>query len=225
MSDISDAISEIRDFADSFLVDSLLSRSKLSASFSTSYKQLHALLIWSIVIDGGSFPKNSYGHHPKEAISDISQAYALVTFSLYKPSRILARSAIENITRVVVASKGGDYEVKSVYTLFDIAKDILEEDLLAVKILASLKVIYGELCLSVHSAHKDHVALRIPFEEVFAHDDTQSAMTVSVLRRAAASINQLLYVRFSNMLSTIPHKNRDALLDSLPKSVKRAVQL
>lgn len=224
MSSTSEAVSEIRSFVEDFKADSVFSNSITSSSYSLACKQLHALLIWSILIEDGKFPSKDYGLHPKEGISDISQAYALLTFSLYKPARVMARSAIENLVRVVVAGAGGDFEVKSVYILFDNAKAVLNCDPTAKGLLAKLKALYAELCLTAHSAHKDHVALRIPFELVFAHDQDQCLMTIDVLKRVASNLNQILYARFFDRLPGITHKNRDVLLDSLPRALKRAVQ-
>jgi hypothetical protein len=224
MSVASDAVSEIRDFVERFSADTLLSRPKPTAKFTTAYKQLHALLIWSLLIQKGEFPDASYGVHPEEAISDASQAFALLSFSLYKPARVMARSAIENAVRVVVANAGADYGVKSVYVLFSHANDALTAEPIAKSIIAKLKTYYGKLCLTVHSAHEDHVALRIPFEKVFAFDEDQHELTLDLLSKTAAGINQLLYASFHAKLAKIEHKNRDYVLDSLPRALKRDVQ-
>lgn len=224
MSIQSDAVDEIREFVEGFSADSFFQHPKATPKFTTAYKQLHALLIWSLLITKGEFPEEKFGVHPEECISDASQAFALLTFSLYKPSRVMARSSIENIVRVAVADAGGDHEVKSVYTLFDNAKATLNDDQIAKAIMVRLKVLYGELCLTVHSAHEDHVALRIPFEQVFSYDEERYFMTLSFLARTASGLNQLLYSRFSRKLQMLPHKNRDFLLDTLPKSLKRDVQ-
>ncbi len=224
MSVTSASVAEIKSYVEDFSVDSLFAHPKSALGFSTAYKQLHSLLIWTLLVEEKEFPEAQFGKHPIEGISDISQSFALLAFSLYKPARVMARSAIENIVRVVVADKGGDYQVKSVYALFDNATGILAGDATALAVLAKLKTLYSELCLSVHSAHPDHVALRVPFEKVFAYDEDQSLMTIKLLRLVALGLNQLLYARFSIKLSKITHKNRDTVLDSLPKAIKRAVQ-
>jgi hypothetical protein len=223
MSIQSEAVEEIAIFVKGFTVDSLFDRPGKKPKFTTSYKQLHALLNWAIIFAGGDFTEEKFGDHPQEGISDISQAFALLTFSLYKPSRMMARSAIENIVRVIVADAGGDYKTKSVHALFDNAKALLADNLIELPIIHRMIALYGELCLTVHSGHQDHLALRIPFEKVFAYDDEQNTMTLEFLHRTATAMNQLLYSRFSQKLQAIPHKNRDFVLDSLPKTLKRNV--
>jgi len=224
MSIHSESIDEIKKFVKGFSADSLFDYKKTSEKFSSAYKQLHALLIWNLLLPKGEFPNERYDFHFEECVSDISQAFSLLTFSLFKPSRVMARSSIENAVRVIVADAGGDHKVKSVHSLFDIAKENLDDDIITKSLISNLKSIYGELCLTVHSAHKDHIALRIPFEEVFSYDSSQYEMTIDLLRRTSSAINQALYGRFSSKLSRIGHKNRDFLLDSLPKRLKRNVQ-
>jgi hypothetical protein len=114
--------------------------------------------------------------------------------------------------------------VKSVYTLFDNANAALKDDPIAKTIIGRLRTLYGELCLTVHSAHEDHVALRIPFKRVFAYDEDQHQFTLGLLGRTVSGLNQVLYARFSEKLQKLAHKNRDFLLDSLPKSLKRNIQ-
>lgn len=220
----SEAVAEIRHFVKIFSADTFFEHAKATAKFSTAYKQLHSLLIWSLLIEEGAFPEKDFGVHAEEAVSDAAQAFALLTFSLYKPSRVMARSAIENIIRVIVAEAGGDYDVNSVYSLFDGANAVLFDDKIAKPLVTRLRTLYGELCLTVHSAHEDHVALRIPFEKVFSYDEEQYQLTVGLLCRTASGLNQLLYARFFQKLGTLAHKNHDFVLDSLPKMLKRSVQ-
>jgi hypothetical protein len=224
MSALSEAVAEIEDFVKQFSADSFSNHAKAKARFSTAYKQLHAMLIWGLLIPEGEFPEKKFGVHPEEGLSDASQAFALLAFSLFKPSRVMARSGIENMVRVAVAHANGDYAVKSVYSLFDNADDAFKNDPITKPIISRLKALYGELCLTVHSAHEDHVALRIPFEKVFAFDEGQYLMTVGLLARTASGLNQLLYSLFSGSLQKLTHKNRDFVLDSLPKTLKRNVQ-
>jgi hypothetical protein len=224
MSIVSEAVAEIKEFVSTFKADSFFEYPKSTLKFQSAYKQLHSLLIWSLLIDRGDFPEDQYGIHPKEAISDVANAFALTTFSLYKPARVMTRSGIENIVRAVVSSLGGDYQVKSVYTLFDSAIALLSDKPIPRRLVCDLRVIYGELCLTVHSAHQDHVALRIPFEQAFSYEDKQFNLTVDFLSRSSSLINKLMFSVFTELLHSLEHKNRDFVLDSLPKWLKRAVQ-
>jgi hypothetical protein len=136
----------------------------------------------------------------------------------------MARSGVENIVRMVLAGAGGDYQVTSVYSLFDNANDALKNQAASRRLLGNLRALYSELCLTVHSAHEDHLALRIPFEKAFSYDEKQFALTIAFLSRASSNINQLLFSYFSDKLHNLEHKNRDFILDSLPKSLKRTIQ-
>lgn len=160
MSIVSDAISEIRDFVEKFTADSFFKHPQNIAKFGTAYKHLHSLLIWSLLIERGEFPEAQFGAHPKEGISDLAHAFGLTTFSLYKPARMMARSGIENIVRTIVAEKNGDYKVKSIHSLFDNANDVLRDSSNSQNLIQNLRNLYGDLCLTVHSAHEDHLALR-----------------------------------------------------------------
>lgn len=223
MSIVSEALVEIQEFVESFKADSFFNHPKADKNFQPAYKQLHSVLIWSLLIEGGEFPEDKFGIHPKEAVSDLAHSFGLTAFSLYKPARVMLRSGIENVIRMIVANSGGDYKVSLVHSLFDGANEASKDDVASKKIIGNLRSIYRELCLTVHSAHDEHLALRIPFEQAFSYNENQYLLTVSFLLRATSSVNQVFFSYFSDMLHKLEHKNRDFVLDSLPRSLKRAV--
>jgi len=218
-------IREIQRFFETLSIDIPFSQEKELGKFKIAYRQLHSLLIWNMIITGNQIPEDNYGKHFREGISDMSQGFALISMSLYKPARMMARSSIENVVRVSVAHRNGDYKVKSVYNLFDIALGLYKNSEQSHRILQQLHQEYGDLCRTVHSAEDKYLSLSIPFEEILKFDDEKFEMSVQSLTKSSSLINQFIFTIFErHMRQCEDHRSRDLILDSIPNDLKCAIR-
>lgn len=223
MKELNSGVAEIQQFVDTLSIDSPFSREGASRKFKTAYRQLHSLLIWNMVVTPAVLTEANYGKHFQEAVSDASQSFALISMSLYKPARMMARSAVENVIRVAVAHQEKDYKVKSVYALFDLALASHTGAPQSLAIIKQLKQLYGELCLTVHSAKEEHLALAVPFEQLLSFDQSQYDLTIEFLKRTASLLNQLIFSLFWQSLHAADHRNRDFVLDATPRALKKVL--
>jgi hypothetical protein len=216
------AVAEIKEFLETLAIDSPFSRASAASKYKLAYKKLHSLLVWNMVLSQKSLPQDKFGFHFHEGVSDVSQGYGLLALSLYKPARMMARSGVENFIRVAVAHRDGNYKARSVYELFDEARFLFGDSKEALSDILELQRCYGLLCLTVHSAAEDHLSLSVSFESQIEFDKTQFDLTVGLLEDCCGAINRLLFCLFSKNLYEADHRNRDLVLDTLPRLLKRA---
>jgi hypothetical protein len=220
---LADAVQEIEEFVSSYKVDSVFAHKGGVQKYRTAYKSLHAILIWSTILDDKRLPDNKYGPHAAEMVADLSHAFVLITLSLYKPCRMMLRSSIENLTRVALANRGEDFSIRSVHVLFENALTGLDKTSDSHKLISEAKSLYADLCKTVHSAQDAHLSKKIPFERIVAYDEASYSFTINYVTKTSSVVNKLLFVLFFKELERLKHKSRDFILDSLPKRLKERV--
>src|SRR5437868_10938051 len=120
---------ELTQFFCNFAMTRLNEESDLHRSVKRIYKRHITLLIWKADLDQGSLWRSApeketlFRMYFSEAISDISQCFLLYYQGLYKPSRLLLRSAIENFIRCIGIIEGLEIsEITNTYDLLDQVK-------------------------------------------------------------------------------------------------------
>lgn len=187
----------------------------------SAYKQFHSVLIWRLALDQSDLV-DDLRLYANESTSDISHAFFLNLISLYKSSRSSLRSGIENFARVILLYYGKDIRgLTSVFDLFAATREIFVAAQPARKIFDELRVLYGELCKSVHSAKIDYLAQTVPFDKLSQYDKVQFLNNVEKTREACALINQLSYWCWNERLTLVGHENADYVSDSVPRKLKR----
>jgi len=187
----------------------------------SAYKQFHSLLIWRVALDQPDMLDNSR-LYANEATSDISHGFFLNLISFYKNCRSSLRSGIENFIRVILLAKGKEIEkLTSVFDLFASCRLLFLDQQPALRLFDDLRILYGELCKSVHSAKVDYLAQSVPFDKLSKHEWPQFYSNIEKLRELCALINQLSFWCWSDRLSLVGHENADFVSDSVPRRLKR----
>lgn len=94
----------------------------------------------------------------KESVSDVLQSVFAWVNGAYKASDLLLRCSIENFNKAIIGNVDCKvYTEKSVYKIFDMAKQLEEYKVMIGKeyLLVVLQRIYGVLCKSTHTATVD----------------------------------------------------------------------
>ncbi|RYF22611.1 MAG: hypothetical protein EOO77_03735 [Oxalobacteraceae bacterium] len=187
----------------------------------SAYKQFHSILIWRVALDQSDMAED-LRLYVNESTSDISHAFFLNLISLYKSSRSSLRSGIENFVRVILLSNGEDMKaLTSVFDLFAAARKLLITEHAALKIFDDLRILYGELCKSVHSAKVDYLAQTVPFDKLSQFDQVQFFGNIEKTREVCALVNQLSFWCWNERLAFVGHENADFVSDSVPRKLKR----
>jgi hypothetical protein len=216
---------EIETFVSSFHVKSPITSSAENRSkFKSTYKQFHAMLIWSVVAEAQpqkALPTKTY---IRETLSDLSHAVFLTLLGIYKPARAALRSAVENFIRVLLLMRDRDVSgIGTVYNLFAQAKAEFKNDAQMLKYIHQLEASYGELCKTVHSAKVDYMSLTVPFERLSRFDTSRYQRNLDHLRNVCALANQAMFWLWHRKLGVAGHLNDDLVRDAVPRSLKRAI--
>ena len=107
-----------------------------SANSKELYRRFHALLLWQIPLDvnGRSETERLYF---RECLSDFATAYYLNISGLYKASKIVTRSGIENLFRVLLAEKSNLDDLNTVPKLVTECKIIWGREPIKLQIIIS----------------------------------------------------------------------------------------
>lgn len=213
-----EALADIRAFIEKLQLDGA-SIDPDSKAARTLYRRFHGLLIWHHLGGRAEFDEQTrtYLH---ECVADASAAYFLTVVGLYKAARASLRSSIENVYRVVVAEAGEDLaEFDSVPSLLEKAKEVSKTLNQNVRI-GTLYGLYGELCLTVHSASPEYMSLKVPFEALVERSQSDADGNFVMLDSAFKTMNDLLFIELAHYLHLIDYKNADLLRDAIEAVVK-----
>jgi len=215
-------IAELVDFIDKYQPGHSLSQTEQRDIFKRPYKQYYAVLVWGLLSTKLLKPGTDEETYFREAVSDLAHGILLTLFNFYKPARMSLRSACENYCRFIYMSHGtSPNNEKSTYEVIASAQatsDAFPNMRLEVDKIADA---YGELCLTVHSATVDYMALKIPFAELSQFDPALFGSNLRMCLRVASSINSSLFGLWHQELHRLDHGANDFIRDSLPPSFKK----
>lgn len=224
MNKINDDLKEIEKFLSeiSFSAHGLASEAGLPV-FKASYKQFHALLVWGLIAEAQPASSRLFKTYFREALSDISHAYALTLFNLYKPARMSLRSGIENVVRSILLLQGVKAdEIATVYGLFDRIKLYFSGDATISARIHKLAASYADLCKTAHSAKTDYMSLTVPFNNIIKFQNAKFNSNLGQIRDVSATVNQNLFWIWHLELRLVGHTNSDLVRDAVPRTLKRA---
>jgi hypothetical protein len=222
---VSDGVSEIQKFVDNLSFESPLSDADLNKSFAGAYRYIHALLIWNEQLGSAikGKPNSDAFVHFRELLSDLAAVQLLLLAGMYKPARMMLRSSIENILRIVALEQGClvagfkfTYEVITVIksSPLGLKTSPIKQDI------TSIVDGYSKLCAFTHAAAMTHMALRVPLVSVTKFDKADFGSIVDDLKGLASRYNRIIFALYYPHLKTASHKHRDFVLDALPKALK-----
>lgn len=159
----------------------------------------------------------------EEFRSDILSAMMILHFGLYKATLMSARSAIENIFRVIAGMQELDFrKFKTVFELVDLIKQspLYKSSEVFQTSLNTMLTKYGEYCDYVHSNGEDYLSLDRKLADLPRWDQEAGTIcTDSMLKMIQSAICILIILR-PNTISALRHDQKDLVLDALPMKLK-----
>lgn len=229
MNKIKENVLEIDDFISKLRFDSPLKSSSNIQLYMGCYKYIHSLLIWESLLESSSKSQvNEWALlYYKEMMSDISSSQALVLTGLYKPSRMMLRSSIENLIRLIALEQGFIIsDKKFTHEIISLVKS----SRLGAKgspVAADIDFIvqsYAKLCAYTHASQPKFLALKIPLKSLNAFDRKEYADIIEMTRNIVLRFNRISFVIYNHVIGSAHRKHRDFILDALPKSLKAQMQ-
>lgn len=193
------------------------------------YKQAYSLMVWRIYIVGDADWGQGAAHADRakvyagESVSDVIQSVLLLVQGLYKPARMLIRSAIENVIRMMGAIEGQRVDgIKSVEEVFGVVAntDFYAGRARMVRLLQTARGDYAELSSYVHSADQ-HMSLVDALRVFPRYDAKEFRATAAKCERTCRVANSLLCYRLGECLWRMDFRHRDDLLESLHVADRR----
>lgn len=157
-----------------------------------------------------------------ESVSDFLQCLLLLPQGFYKVCKMSHRSAIENFIRFMLV-RGSRVCPDSAWKLFDLALDANTDNAELRSRIELLRQIYRDLSNYVHSTGSPYWTLTEGLREFPAFDEGEVTKTVGDLVRTVDLINGCLVVSEREVFRRMSSEKRDAVLDCLTASEKRAL--
>jgi hypothetical protein len=215
-------IAELIEFIDKYQPGQSLSKTEQRDIFKRPYKQYYAVLVWGLLsnklLNSGA-PEEIYF---KESVSDLAHGILLTLFNFYKPARMSLRSACENYCRFLYLSYGtAPQNEKSTYEVIAAAQATADKFPNVRTEIDKIAEAYGELCLTVHSAALDYMALKIPFAELSQFESNLFGSNLRMCLKISSSMNKSLFGLWHQELHKLDHGASDFVRDSISTSYKK----
>lgn len=200
-----------------------------SVEFRTLYRQLTSLFIWVVLIRERrstlQISRNAYARI-SEMLSDVMMATLLTSLGIYKPARMMLRSAIENFILYLCFGYGvrrkSDKRFPEIMSqLRDQPEASSNKELL--NILGRLSGSYTELCKDVHTSTRLNMALLRNLGAIPLTDSTRFRNEISEVLRVARLINEACFTHLHSRMHLMHYVHRDFVLDSYGRELKRRV--
>jgi len=161
-----------------------------------------------------------------ETVSDIGSSKFNWLNGSYKASRVMLRSAIENFVRAI-SSLNDEKQLKetSVYVLFDNAGDsiIFNSSSIVKNSFKALHSKYKELCKDTHTATAKNMENITSLVDYPKYMEGKSASTKDIFISIVKDILVILCISFNELYHKMHHRNKENILNSLPKATRQAV--
>ena len=223
-----DPFDEFQQFLADLSFDNLLANEPYLAASKKLHKRILALLILEHQFDRElshskselSIASISYLH---EFRSDLLSSLLVFQLGLYKASMMTARSALENLLRVIAGAQ--EIEFRTCISVSDLIESVKKSPLRLEKstfdsALKNLLVKYGEYCNFVHSTDEEFLSLDRKLGDMPRwQSDIGTKCTDSLVKMVQSAVCILILIR-PNALNHLRYDQRDTVLDSLPMSMK-----
>ena len=167
------------------------------------------------------------GKHPasvaflEETASDLLLSLFCVVQGLYKPAKLQLRCSIENFLKsLIMIDKPGIIQEKSVYAIFDAAKD---DGCFGTPVgQACVDSLHNDYAVLCHTAHGDPQVMKptSALSMLPQYDRTLLQEISSIYVRTIESYLGILYLNFPAIVDQMHPDNKKDFLDCLAKSTK-----
>ncbi|WP_159392745.1 hypothetical protein [Methylobacterium sp. C1] len=224
MSNIDGYVTEVHNFISSLSFESPLSVSLNRKIYVGVYKYVHALLLWREALNqAGSAVSADAVLQFDELLSDLASTQVLALGGLYKPARMMMRSSVENMLRVIALEQGFVTSgAKFTFELITLVKAsaLADANSPVRSDLSSIVDSYSALCVYTHAASEEFLSLRVPMRTISHFDQSEFEDLFSEMKNLAQRYNRLIYRMYHKELARIAPKSQDFILDALPKKLK-----
>lgn len=155
--------------------------------------------------------------------SDLLSTLLVFHLGLYKATMMTARSALENLLRVVAGTQG--LEFRPCNSVFDLIELVKKSPLRSTSptfetAFNMLLVKYGEYCNYVHSTGEEFLSLDRKLGDMPRwQTDVGTECTDSLVKMIQSALCVLLFLK-PQALHRLHHDQKDAVLDALPMNMK-----
>lgn len=226
MSSASDSVKEIKTFLDNLTIPNPLVESSHTGVFHSAYKHIHPLLLWNEVllkVKKSPTLDNTLLFF-NELLSDLSSSQFLLLLGLYKPSRMMLRSSIENLLRMICIHQGfivgnGKF-THELITMVKSSQLAANTSPVSKDLIAAINSYY-KLCAYTHAADANFMSLRVPFIKLQEFDIKDFRGILEDIRLLCMKYNRIMFSMHSDHIyRTKSYRFKDAVLDTLPRSLK-----
>jgi len=161
----------------------------------------------------------------RESVSDLGCALFTWMHGCYKPSRLIMRSAIENLIRGISIAEDPTIRCEeNVHNLFDRASNLnLFTPQPVASIFLMLNGTYGQLCADVHTATYVNMQNISALNYFPAFDVTKAETNSELFSKTCQQFLSILCLCFRNVFFDMHPENRDIILENLSQPVKQAI--
>lgn len=223
-----DPFEEFQQYLSGVCFKNLLADPNYSATSKRLHKRILALLVVEYQFGLELKKTNNYlstaaTPYLEEIRSDVLSAMMIFHLGLYKATLMSARSAIENLFRVIAGMQGIEFrDIKTVFSLVDLVKKspLFQSSKLFQSSLNLISQKYGKYCDYVHSNGDEYLSLDRKLADLPRwNKETGTDCADSLLKMAQAAICILLILRPST-LPMLRHDQKDLVLDAMPMKMK-----
>lgn len=224
---------KLEDYISNYSISENLDKESYVMSARKMHKIYFSLMNWHAEYkEQKDFFSSEYSDNPEiilrlsESVSDIGSSQFNWLNGSYKTSRVMLRSAIENFIRSVSAIEdNSQLTEKSVYKVFDKANNITifkSSDTIN-KAYQNLHSKYIELCKDTHTASLSNMEQITSLADYPKYMEEKSNLTREIFIVVVKDMLIILCLCFNGLYHKIHHRNKDNILNSLPKSCKSLI--
>lgn len=224
-------LTNLRQYISQYSIESNLDNLEYSDALKEIHKSFFSIVTWNAELETNKADFCSIYSNFKtadldrlcETISDISSSIFNWINGSYKASRIMLRVGIENFIRAIGGSEDASLLAeRSAYTLFEKAKvlNIFTTSLVIKNTFNQLHSDYKILCKDTHTDNAANMDLLSSLAGLPVFKKEKAASTKLILVRVSKNINILFCMIFNDFYHKMHHRNRENVLNSIPKKVK-----
>lgn len=222
--DIKADFETLLDFIDQYSIASLKDDEQFRVHLSQIHKKYYAFIALIFELEN-STPKvfnTKQRNFLLESVSDIGNSLFLAINGAYKPARLMLRSSIETFLKGFVIDVLPDVDrEKQIHKMLDDIKALpFFNDQPNKQLFDVLNDCYSILCEDTHTARKSNMQHTSSLNYFPQKSYTALEGVSKMSMKLVAAFLTLLCLKFSEAYHQIHHKNKQTILDNIPKKYR-----